>query len=210
MKLLIPADWNAFEKEPAGVRQGVGSHRRRAALRRPWRRCRGGVLRPRFNWQALITLAVLLVVGFLVLLPLVFLVEESLNIGDPMAFPPEAVRHRQLHRDLRGGPQRPHQHGDHRRDGHGDGHPDRLHAGLDPDAHQRAGPREARAADGAALLHDAAGRRARLGGDRRAPRAASSTRSGTGRAARGDLFDIYSISASPGSWRCSRARSPSS
>ena len=60
---------------------------------------------PRFNWQALITLAVLLVVGFLVLLPLVFLVEESLNVGDPMAFPPDRVRHRQLHRDLRGGPQ---------------------------------------------------------------------------------------------------------
>ena len=32
---------------------------------------------------------VLLVVGFLVILPLVFLVEESLNTGDPMAFPPE-------------------------------------------------------------------------------------------------------------------------
>ena len=46
-------------------------------------------MRPRFNWQALITLAVLLVVGFLVLLPVVFLVEESLNTGDPMAFPPE-------------------------------------------------------------------------------------------------------------------------
>ena len=46
-------------------------------------------MRPRFNWQALITLAVLLAVGFLVLLPVVFLVEELLNIGDPMAFPPE-------------------------------------------------------------------------------------------------------------------------
>src|SRR5207248_7233908 len=38
---------------------------------------------------ALVTLAVLLAVGFLVLLPVVFLVEESLNTGDPMAFPPE-------------------------------------------------------------------------------------------------------------------------
>jgi iron(III) transport system permease protein len=45
-------------------------------------------LRPFFTWQALITLAVLLIVSFLVLLPVVFLVEESLNIGDPMAFPP--------------------------------------------------------------------------------------------------------------------------
>ena len=47
-----------------------------------------GVHRPRFRWQAAITVAVLLGVGFLVLLPMVFLVEESLNVGDPMAFPP--------------------------------------------------------------------------------------------------------------------------
>jgi len=46
-------------------------------------------LRLRGNWQGLITLAVLLTVGFLVLLPVVFLVEESLNTGDPMAFPPQ-------------------------------------------------------------------------------------------------------------------------
>jgi iron(III) transport system permease protein len=48
-----------------------------------------GILSPRFNWQTLVTLAILVIVGFLVLLPLVFLVEESLNTGDPMAFPPE-------------------------------------------------------------------------------------------------------------------------
>ena len=47
-------------------------------------------LKSRRNWQAIITVIVLLVVGFLVVLPLVFLVEESLNTGDPMAFPPEA------------------------------------------------------------------------------------------------------------------------
>ena len=47
-------------------------------------------LRPRRNWQAIITLVILLVVGFLVILPMVFLVGESLNIGDPMTFPPEA------------------------------------------------------------------------------------------------------------------------
>lgn len=47
-------------------------------------------LRPRRNWQAIVTIAILLVVGFLVILPMVFLVEESLNVGDPMAFPPEA------------------------------------------------------------------------------------------------------------------------
>jgi len=46
-------------------------------------------VRPRLNSQALITLAVLLAVAFLVLLPVLFLVEESLNTGDPMAFPPQ-------------------------------------------------------------------------------------------------------------------------
>jgi iron(III) transport system permease protein len=45
-------------------------------------------LRPRLNWQVIVSLTVMLVVAFLVLLPLVFLVEESLNTGDPMAFPP--------------------------------------------------------------------------------------------------------------------------
>ncbi|MGZ5910436.1 MAG: hypothetical protein ACXWLB_11225, partial [Reyranella sp.] len=47
-------------------------------------------LKPRRNWQALVTLAILVIVSFLVLLPVVFLVQESLNTGDPMAFPPEA------------------------------------------------------------------------------------------------------------------------
>ena len=47
-------------------------------------------LKARRNWQAIVTVVVLLVVGFLVVLPLVFLVEESLNVGDPMAFPPQA------------------------------------------------------------------------------------------------------------------------
>src|SRR6185295_10962145 len=46
------------------------------------------VSRLRLNGQALTTLAVLGIVAFLVLLPLVFLVEEALNVGDPMAFPP--------------------------------------------------------------------------------------------------------------------------
>jgi iron(III) transport system permease protein len=47
-------------------------------------------LKPRRNWQAIVTVVVLLAVGFLVILPLVFLVEESLNVGDPMSFPPQA------------------------------------------------------------------------------------------------------------------------
>jgi iron(III) transport system permease protein len=45
-------------------------------------------LRPRFNWQPVVSAAVVVVVAFLVLLPIVFLVEESLNVGDPLAFPP--------------------------------------------------------------------------------------------------------------------------
>ena len=46
------------------------------------------IIKPRLNWQAIVSVAIMLVVAFLVLLPLVFLVEESLNVGDPMAFPP--------------------------------------------------------------------------------------------------------------------------
>src|SRR5262245_61139628 len=67
----------------------MGSHRRRATLSTRLAGAFGGGLRRRGNWQGLITLAVLLTVGFLVLLPVVFLVEESLNSGDPMAFPPQ-------------------------------------------------------------------------------------------------------------------------
>jgi iron(III) transport system permease protein len=47
------------------------------------------IIKPKLNWQAIVSVAVMLLVGFLVLLPLVFLVEESLNVGDPMAFPPQ-------------------------------------------------------------------------------------------------------------------------
>jgi iron(III) transport system permease protein len=43
---------------------------------------------PRLNWQVLVTLAILVVVSFLVLLPVVFLVAESLNVGDQTSFPP--------------------------------------------------------------------------------------------------------------------------
>jgi iron(III) transport system permease protein len=46
-------------------------------------------LGPRRSWQPVVTGAVLAAVSFLVLLPLVFLVGESLNTGDALAFPPE-------------------------------------------------------------------------------------------------------------------------
>ena len=41
------------------------------------------------SWQALVTAVILLAVGFLVVLPMVFLVGESLNVGDAMTFPPK-------------------------------------------------------------------------------------------------------------------------
>jgi iron(III) transport system permease protein len=67
-RLLTPT-----QPSPSGGGQGGGS---------------GEALRSRRNWQAIITIVVVLLVSFLVILPLVFLVEESLNTGDPMAFPP--------------------------------------------------------------------------------------------------------------------------
>ena len=45
--------------------------------------------RPARNWQPIVTGAVVLAVSFVVLLPLVFLVGESLNVGDALTFPPE-------------------------------------------------------------------------------------------------------------------------
>jgi iron(III) transport system permease protein len=65
----------------------MGPHRRRAALNLSLPSAE--TLKPKLNWQAIVSVAVMLVVAFLVLLPLVFLVEESLNTGDPMAFPPQ-------------------------------------------------------------------------------------------------------------------------
>src|SRR5215468_5312198 len=67
----------------------MGSYRRRAALRTTLTAPVKGWLRSGNHWQGVITLPVLLAVAFLVLLPVVFLLEESLNTGDPMAFPPQ-------------------------------------------------------------------------------------------------------------------------
>ena len=47
------------------------------------------MFKPKLNLQAIVSVAVMLIVAFLVILPMVFLVEESLNVGDPMAFPPQ-------------------------------------------------------------------------------------------------------------------------
>ena len=51
----------------------------------------GESLRQRFSWQIVVTLALILGVGFLVLLPIAFLVEKVFNVGDPMAFPAEQL-----------------------------------------------------------------------------------------------------------------------
>ena len=89
MKLLRPGRLERLREGPADLRQGVGPHRRRAALRPGLTLLSAEASCGRAaTGRRSITLAVLLVVGFLVLLPLVFLVEESLNVGDPMAFPP--------------------------------------------------------------------------------------------------------------------------
>ena len=47
----------------------------------------GEGVRSRFNWQIVVTLALILGVGFLVLLPIAFLIEKVFNTGDPMVFP---------------------------------------------------------------------------------------------------------------------------
>jgi len=44
-------------------------------------------VRRRFGWQLPVALALVLTVGFLVLLPVGFLVEKTFNVGDPLSFP---------------------------------------------------------------------------------------------------------------------------
>jgi iron(III) transport system permease protein len=46
-------------------------------------------MKSKLSWQTIVSVVVMLVVAFLVVLPMIFLVEESLNTGDPMAFPPQ-------------------------------------------------------------------------------------------------------------------------
>lgn len=48
-------------------------------------------LKARFGWQTPITLLIILVVGFFVLLPILFLVEKTFNVGDPLAFPAKEI-----------------------------------------------------------------------------------------------------------------------
>ncbi len=50
------------------------------------------MIRPGRNWQPVVTAAVVVVVAFLVLLPLVFLVEESLNTRRPHGLPAAGIR----------------------------------------------------------------------------------------------------------------------
>ncbi|HEX4892330.1 MAG TPA: hypothetical protein VFV47_03525, partial [Hyphomicrobiaceae bacterium] len=44
-------------------------------------------LKHRFGWQTPVMLLLIVVVAFLVLLPILFLVEKAFNVGDPMSFP---------------------------------------------------------------------------------------------------------------------------
>jgi len=41
----------------------------------------------RAGWQSVVSVLLILVIGFLVLLPVLFLVEKTFNVGDPMSFP---------------------------------------------------------------------------------------------------------------------------
>ncbi|MDX2158609.1 MAG: hypothetical protein SFW09_19080, partial [Hyphomicrobiaceae bacterium] len=44
-------------------------------------------LKHRFGWQTPVAVLLILAVGFLVLLPVVFLFEKTFNVGDPLSFP---------------------------------------------------------------------------------------------------------------------------
>jgi iron(III) transport system permease protein len=41
----------------------------------------------RAGWQSVVSVLLILIIGFLVLLPVLFLVEKTFNVGDPMSFP---------------------------------------------------------------------------------------------------------------------------
>ncbi len=47
----------------------------------------GAEMRSRFGWQTPVAVLLILVVGFLVVLPVIFLVEKTFNVGDPLSFP---------------------------------------------------------------------------------------------------------------------------
>ena len=51
----------------------------------------GTELKQRFGWQTPFSIALMLGIGFLVLLPVIFLVEKAFNVGDPLSFP--ATKH---------------------------------------------------------------------------------------------------------------------
>ena len=152
---------------------------------------------------------VLLLCGGLVIYPMIFVVAESFNVGEAGVFPPPAIgldNYADLIDDwhIIANTVFVAVHGD------GDGDRDRLHARLDPDAHQRAGPQALeRLMELPYYMTPLVGALAWaiLAG---AARAASSTSSGKASAAAAISSTSIRRSASPGSWRCSRAPSPSS
>src|SRR5581483_363002 len=90
----VPDRLAGLRRQPAGLRPRVGQADRHALMavlagasappaRRLW--ARGPSV------QGLVSLLVLLVCGALVLYPVVFLAEESLNVGDAQAFPPTEI-----------------------------------------------------------------------------------------------------------------------
>ena len=83
IKLLTPTDWHGIREDPRAIRARMGQDHRPALNGYGMRSIQGISLR-----NIVMPLMVLLC-GALVLYPVVFLINESLNIGDPSAFPPE-------------------------------------------------------------------------------------------------------------------------
>lgn len=48
---------------------------------------KGSEMKLRAGWQSVVSVLLILIIGFLVLLPVLFLVEKTFNVGDPMSFP---------------------------------------------------------------------------------------------------------------------------
>ena len=115
----------------------------------------------RFSAQKMAGYGVAPVAAVLVLYPVFFLFQASLDVGDPQVRPPTAYGLDNFNGMLQL-PADPAQYPDGVGCRHGDGAGVRLRDGVDPDAHQRARPPSVRTTDGGALLSDAVARRAGL------------------------------------------------
>ena len=81
LKVLLPTDWNDFRADPPTVRARVGQDHRPAL--NPLR------VAAKPHLAHMVMPLVVLLCGVLVLYPIGYLIDESLNAGDPSQFPPE-------------------------------------------------------------------------------------------------------------------------